>query len=414
MRRNGKWKWKKPNKAMSKKRILWICLAILLGGIGITVLIFSTEPEAEREGATLETAMLVEVSPAEKGTFDPIIVATGTVQPVEDVILSPLVPGQIIRRDPSFTPGGFVKKGQVLLQIDPSDYRNTLELRRSELMQSQSALDTEMGRQQIAVQDLRLISDDSLFGDNPLSEDERQLILRKPQLAAVKATIRASKAAVEQARLNLERTTIRAPFDAHILSQNVTLGSQVAQGDNLGRIVGTDYYWITAAVPVSKLRWLRFPQTESEEGSPVYIENSTAWSSGLYREGFLDKQIGALDGQTRLARILVKVSDPLANNKASSGLPKLMIGTFVDVRIKGNPIEDVVRLNRDYVRSNGTVWVMKDEKLEIRQVDIILTDNEYAYIQKGLEDGEKVVTTDLSTVSDGIGLRTEKETVMDK
>lgn len=391
---------------MGNKKVLWICLAILVGGILVTTLIFSTEPEAKREGATVETAMLVDVLPVEKGTFEPIIVATGTVQPVEDVTLSPLVSGQVIRRDPAFTPGGFVKKGEVLLQIDPSDYRNTLELRKSELLQSQTTLETEMGRQQIAEQDLQLISDDSLFGSNPLSEEERQLVLRKPQLNAVKATIGAARAAVDQAQLDLQRTTIRAPFDAHILSQNVTKGSQVSQGDNLGRIVGTDYYWVTATVAVSKLQWLTFPGGDVEKGSPVRIENPTSWPEGAYREGYLDKQIGALDDQTRLARVLVKVLDPLATAKDLNGMPKLMIGTFVEVKIQADSIPNVVRLNRDYVRSNETVWVMKDEKLEIRKVQIVLNDDEYAYIAKGLADGEKVVITDLSTVTNGIGLRT--------
>lgn len=392
---------------MSKKKIIFICIGILVIGMVITAVIFLTEPEAQSEGATVETAMLVDVVAVKRGTFEPVIVATGTVRPVEDVNLSPLVSGQIIRRDPAFAPGGFVKKNQVLLQIDPSDYRNTLEMRKSEYMQSQTTLDTEMGRQQIAQQDLQLITDDSLFGGNPLSEEERQLVLRKPQLNAVKASIGGAKASMEQARLNLNRTTIRAPFDAHILSQNVTEGSQVAQGDILGRIVGTDYYWITATLPVSKLQWLSFPDDESEKGSPVKITNPTAWGIDGSREGYLDGQIGALEDQTRLARVLVKVADPLANTDTTKGKPKLMIGTFVEVNIQADPVQNVVRLNRDYVRSNKTVWVMKDEKLEIREVDIVLTDDVYAYIRKGLEDGEKVVITDLSTVSNGVGLRTD-------
>ena len=393
---------------MNNKKILWICLAIIVGGIIITALIFSTEPEAKREGATVETAMLVDVLSVEQGTFEPIIVATGTVQPVEDVNLSPLVPGQVIRRDDAFTPGGFVKKNQVLLQIDPADYRNTLELRKSEFLQSQTTLDTEMGRQQIAEQDLKLIADDSLFGSDPLSEEEKQLVLRKPQLNAVKATIGAAKAAADQAQLNLNRTTIRAPFDAHILSQNVTKGSLVAQGDVLGRLVGTKEYWVIATVPVSKLRWLRFPNEANDKGAPVRIENPSGWAKDAYREGFLDRQIGALDGQTRLARVLVKVPDPLATGTEVKGMPKLMIGTFVEVNIQAEPIADVVRLSRDYIRSNETVWVMKDGKLEIREVEIVLTDDAYAYIGSGLDDGEQVVITDLSTVSNGIGLRTAK------
>lgn len=392
---------------MSNKKIIGICIGILVIGMAITALIFLTEPEAKSEGATVETAMLVDVVPVKQGSFEPVIVATGTVRPVEDVNLSPFVSGQIIRRDPSFTPGGFVKKNQVLLQIDPADYRNTLEMRKSEFMQSQTTLDTEMGRQQIAEQDLQLITEDSLFGGNPLTEEERQLVLRKPQLSAVKASIGGAKASMEQARLNLTRTTIRAPFDAHILSQNVTKGSQVAQGDDLGRIVGTDYYWISATVPVSKLQWLSFPNGDSEKGSPVRITNSTSWGIDAFREGYLDNQIGALEEQTRLARVLVKVEDPLANTEEAKGKPKLMIGTFVEVNLQADPVTNVVRLNRDYVRSNNTVWVMKDGKLEIREVEIVLTDDVYAYIRKGLEDGEKVIITDLSTVSNGIGLRTE-------
>jgi len=391
---------------MNSKKILWICLAIIGGGIIITTLIFSTEPEAKREGASIETAMLVDVMPAKKGTFKPVIVATGTVQPVEDVNLSPLISGQVIRRDPAFTPGGFVKKNQVLLQIDPADYRNTLELRKSEFMQSQTTLDTEMGRQQIAEQDLQLIADDSLFGDNPLSEEERQLILRKPQLNAVKATIGAAKAAVDQAELNLERTTIRAPFVAHILSQNVTKGSLVAQGDILGRIVGTESYWVLATLPVSQLQWLRFPNENTENGSAVRIENSSAWGDDAYREGYLARQIGALDNQTRMARVLVKVMDPLATSKELDGKPKLMIGTFVEVHIQAEALYDVVRLSRSYVRGNESVWVMKDDKLEIRKVKIVMTDDTHAYISEGLEDNEQVIITDLSTVSNGIGLRT--------
>ncbi|MHA7943816.1 efflux RND transporter periplasmic adaptor subunit [Formosa sp. 3Alg 14/1] len=394
---------------MNTKKILWICLAILGLGILITVLIFSTEPEAKQEGASIETAILVDVVPVKKGTFEPTIVATGTVQAVEDINLSPLVSGQVVRRSAAFTPGGFVKKNQVLLQIDPSDYRNTLALRQSELMQIQTTLHTEMGRQQIAEQDLELIAGDSLFGDNPLSEEERQLVLRQPQLNAVKANISAAESSVNQARLNLDRTTIRAPFDAHILSQNVTQGSLVTQGDDLGRLVGTDFYWIMATVPVGKLKWLSFPNEADEQGAIVRIENSSAWSKGAFREGYLDKQIGALDGQTRLARVLVKVKDPLATTSELKGQPKLMIGTFVEVSIQADPIENVVKLSRDYVRSNETVWVMKADKLEIRKVEIVLTDDTHAYISDGLKDNEHVVITDLSTVSEGIALRTAKE-----
>lgn len=380
-----------------------ICLGILLVAAGAIYFIFNTEPTASSDGATKQSAMLVETVSAESGNFQPLIVATGTVQPVEDVMLSPLVGGQIIRRSPAFTPGGFVNEGEVLLQIDPSDYRNTLELRRSELLQAETNMQMEMGRQEVAEQDLQLAGVDSLSGQ------QRSLVLRKPQLDAVKANIEAARAAVDQGQLNLSRTTIRAPFNAHILTQNVTEGSQVAPGDNLGRLVGSENYWVILTVPVNKLQWLEFPDSEEETGSQAKIRNTTAWQEDAYREGYLDRQIGALDDQTRLARVLVRVPDPLARDKEREDKPELMIGAFVEAELKGKSINNVVRLNRDFIRNNETVWVMEDGKLSIRDVKIVLTDSDYAYISEGLDDQDRVVTTNLSTVSEGIELRTREE-----
>lgn len=70
----------------------------------------------------------------------------------------------------------------------------------------------------------------------------------------------------------------------------------------------------------------------------------------------------------------------------------------------------VVRLNRDYLRADNTVWVYDpDATLGIRDVSIVLQDAHYAYIDEGLSDGDRVVTTDLSTIARGAPLRTEGE-----
>ena len=138
------------------------------------------------------------------------------------------------------------------------------------------------------------------------------------------------------------------------------------------------------------------------------MRNKSSWSENATREGFLDKQIGALEGQTRLARVLVKVPDPL-NSKKDADKPDLIIGSFVEVNIEGKPVSNVVRLNRDFIRPNNTAWVMKDGKLEIRQLQIELTDSEYAYVTEGLEDGDKIVISNLSTVAEGVALREDTE-----
>lgn len=385
---------------MKRKRTVIIIVIILLAAVSLTAIIFLTEPTTKMEGASVETAMLVDITRPVKGNFRPVIVTTGTVQASQDIILSPRVSGQVIRISPLFTPGGYVKKGQVMLQIDPSDYENILEMRKSDLQQAEADLNIEMGRQNIARQDYELL-------EESLAVENESLVLREPQLNASKSKVEAARASVKQAELDLERTTIRAPFDAHVLSRNVHVGSQVSPGEDLGRLVGMDVYWIEAAVPLSKLRWLSFPTSGNSIGSAVIIRNRTAWNEEEYRTGYLYKLLGALDNESRFARVLVSVSDPLAQKKENDGQPALIIGEFLELSIQADEIADVIRLNRDYVRNDETVWIMEDGKLRIRDLEIVFSDSKYAYVSNGLNPDDQVVTTNLTTVTDGVSLRTE-------
>lgn len=391
---------------MSTRKTLLICLLILLVGGGTTAAIFMTEPTAERSGAVRETAMLVEVKGVERGTFTPTIQAMGTVEPSQDINLSPRVGGEILRVSDAFTPGGFARKGEVLLQLDPADYENALAQRKSALSQAEADLNIELGRQSVARQDFELLGD-------TIALENRSLVLREPQLDAARSNVAAARAAVGQAELELARATIRAPFDAHILTRNANVGSQVAAGENLGRLVGLDTYWVVATVPQAQLRWLSFA-ADGATPSRVVVRNRTAWAEDEYRTGTLHRLVGALEDQTRLARVIVNVSDPLSYRPDNAGAPPLMIGSFLEANIEAKEIPDAIRLERDYVRSNNTVWVMDEGVLRIRDVDIAFQDADYAYITDGLEADARVVITNLSTVVDGAPLRLEAESPGDE
>lgn len=382
------------------KKTLLACVVILLLGGAATTVIFFTEPTAKRSGATKETAMLVNVIEVESGNYRPTITAMGTVEPTRDIILQPRVGGEIVEKATAFTPGGFVEKGELLLQIDPSDYENALQQSRSDLRQANADLTIEMGFQDVARRDYQLLND-------AVTVENEALVLRQPQLNAVQARVEAATAAVAQAEANLERTRLKAPFDARILARNVDLGSQVSPGDDLGRLVGLDQYWVVASVPLGKLRWLAFADGTPDTGAPVRIRNRTAWPDSAFRTGYLDKLVGTLESETRMAKVLVTVPDPLGLESDSPEAPPLIIGAFVEARIEGRELTDVVRLDRDYVRQGDTVWVMEDGLLAVREVEILLRDAEYAYLTSGLNAGDRVVTTNLATVVEGSALRLE-------
>lgn len=377
-------------------RTLVICAVLVVAGLASLLLIFNTEPDAQRESAVRETAMLVEVTPVEAGTFRPVIEATGTVAPAREVVLRPRISGEVVEVAPEFVPGGEVLPGDVLLRVDDADYRIALEQRQSELQQAVAELEIEQGRQQIAERDYRQLQKD-------LQPENRSLVLREPQLKSAEAAVRAARAAVQQAQLDLDRTTVRAPFHAQVLSREVNVGSQISTGGPLARLVGVDTYWVETTVPLDRLRWLAFSEN-ANEGSPVSIRHRTAWPEDQGRSGYLYRLVGELEGETRMARVLVAVDDPLGRS-GDGNRPGLIIGSFVECHIDGRPIEDVNRIRRDLVRKGDTVWLMREDKLVVQPVDIVFRDSEYAYIREGLNPDDQVVTTSLATVRNGTALR---------
>lgn len=383
---------------MNWKTTAVICTVILLLAVLVMTAIHLTEPKAQRTSASKRTAMLVETTHGERGTFQPEIAVMGTVRPENKITLSPRVSGEIISVSPSFTPGGFVEEGEVLLQIDPADYEVVLLQRKSELLQANADLELELGRQDLALKDYRKL-------EGSISSEYKSLVLRAPQLDIARSRVEAAEAAVRRAELDLERTRIRAPFAAHIINREANVGSQVSPGESLGELVGIEHYWVEATVPVSSLTWIDFSEAPGSGRSKALIRNRAGWPEGVFREGSVHRLIGELEDQTRLARVLLTVADPLSHGPESAGLPPLMIGSFVEARIAGKAIQDVVRIDRDYVRKDDTVWIDDNGVLSIRNLEIVFRDEEYAYVRSGLSPDDQVVTTNLATVFDGAALR---------
>ncbi|MEQ8628653.1 efflux RND transporter periplasmic adaptor subunit [Ekhidna sp.] len=381
---------------MNRNKTLLTILLIIIVSVGLIYWTFSTEPEAERESATKKTAMLVEVTSVQKGNFRPMIRATGTVQPSKDIMLGPRITGEVIIIHPNFVPGATVAKGQILVKIDPSDYTNNVSLAESNLQIAQSNYDLELGQQEAAENDYRMAQMDI---DNNVNKD---LLLRKPQLNIAKANLQRARAQLKQAQLDLERTEMKAPFDAHILSRSVNVGSQVSPGNEIARLVGVNEYWVNVNVPQSKVSWMNFDEQSTDED--VIIRNNS-WYEGQYRKGRLYKLIGTLTNQTRFAQVLIAVSKPM---QATEKQPALMIGTFVEVEIPAKELVDVVRLDRDHLRKDNTVWVMENGLLSIKKVSVLFQDDVFAYVIDGLEGDSQVITTNLSTVVEGAEVRTEE------
>ena len=241
-----------------------------------------------------------------------------------------------------------------------------------------------------------------------IKEEDRDLVLRKPQLEKARSRLNAARAALEQAKLNLKRTAVKAPFDLMVLTRDVNVGAQVTASTTLATVVGTHEYWVEATVPVDDLKWIHIPESVSEKGSAVRVYNEAAWGRGKFRTGGVIRLLGGLEEESRMARLLIKVEDPLAIQPGNKGQPELILGNFVSVEIEGIELESVAALDREFVHNVNQVWIMNDQnRLEIRTVDVVFRGQDKLYVKNGLKNGERLVTTLLASPVEGMELRTD-------
>ena len=232
-------------------------------------------------------------------------------------------------------------------------------------------------------------------------------MLRQPQLENLHATLEAAQTKLDQARVKLARTEIKAPFNAVVQSRAVSLGTRASESTVLATLVGTDAYWVKVSVPVSQLRWVRIPQAQGDPGSRVRVYDTAAWGDGVFRQGRVIRLETGLEEQGRMARLLVQVEDPLSFKPDSAGKPRMLIGSYVRVEIEGQAVASAAAIEREFIRSGSSVWVMDtDGNLAIRPVKIAFRGVDRLLVTGGIKSGERLIITDLSAPVAGMPLRT--------
>ena len=384
--------------ARARRRAVLVPLGIVAISASVAFALIETGPVAERSPRPRQPR-LVEVIRVERTTEVTEVAAMGTVVATREVVIQPQVSGRIVEVSPEFVPGGHFAPGEQMLRIDPSDYALAVRQRESELAQARAELQLEQGNQSVARLEYELLAE-------AVPEEDRDLVLRLPQLESVRARVASAEAALAQARLDLERTRLRAPFHALVRERGAELGARVDPGTALATLVDTSAYWVEALVPVAQLRWIEIPDASAASGSPARVSDTRAWGTGAFREGRVVRLLGDLESEGRMARLLVRVEDPLAFGPGRAGTPPLLLDSFVHVRIQGRQLDGVVALDRRLLRDGNRVWLMgEDGALEIRPVTVAFRGEERVLVSEGLAGGERVVASELSSPVSGMPLR---------
>lgn len=386
------------------KRVLYVLLALVI--IGVTFALsrywLTNKPHADRVAAK-PLMPLAEIIKPDSMDHQTTVYGMGAVIPSQSVNLTPRISGMVISISPNFIEGGLLKKGEALVELDPTDYLLAIKQSENDLAKAQFNLKLEMGQQAIARREFELLGSE-------LSAKERELVLRQPHLNAAKAALAAAEASLKLAHLNLQRTKPFAPFNAIITQRNANLGAWMpafSTGTPLARLVGTDSFWINASLPVDKLSWIDIPGINSQQGSPVKITNDSDWGKGVYRTGRVKRLQAELEPEGRMAKLIVEIDDPLNQKAVNKRLPSLMLGAYVRVEIAGKTLTDVVKLPETLLHEGESVWLMTDKKtLDIRKVDFLWREQGFIYLDRQqLPEDSRVISSDIAVPVQGMSLR---------
>lgn len=366
-------------------------LFILLGAFALSYLLWflgQVQPDPVEELPPPD--VIVEILTPKD--FQVQISSNGTTTPFTQTVLTAEVGGEVIYRSKKFAEGASVIEGEILAKIDDTDlqlqYKNALlQLANAEVQYSLQLAEAEVAKEAW-----------DKIGDGAASD----LTLKKPQLKQAEAFLEVAKAQVSSAAKKLNKTEIIAPYAGRIQNVNIDLGTTIIPGQPVGAMYTSSEIEITLAVKDNDLQFLSIPmdgrKLNPSEQASVVIESFYKGKTQSWK-GKLERVDGVIDPVTRMINLIAVFK----NDFIESDKPNLPIGLFVEAKIDGITLKNIFEIPINSISEDNEVYIVdKDNQLELRELTILKKYSEFVIIKDGLKAGERIVTSKLSTASNGI------------
>ena len=364
-------------------------LIIILVSIIIFVLMIRLRPEAKFEEPKI-IPQLVETMVAYPSEVGAKISSQGTIRPEHEIFVTSELSGKVTWVSKNFLDGAGFQIGDTLMKIEKRDYELALISTESSLFQARLALEREEAEANLASIEWKRVG----------KGDASSLTLREPQLAQARAVLAAAEAAYEQSKRNLERTSIIAPFDGRVRKKMVDLGTNLIPGSRLADIYATASFEVRLPIADKDIPFLGIPLdgTSIDPANRPEVRLSTSYGGDeLNTKGSIVRSQSEIDPKTRMISVIATI--PISN--ANSGFK---VGMFVNAEINGLSFPGVTVVPRSAVKDN-MIWVVIDEKLRRKSVEVIRFEKDFAFISDGLNKNDRILITRLSSYVDGMPVR---------
>ena len=307
------------------------------------------------------------------------IYAQGVVEPLTASELITQVNGRVAWVSPNFNAGGFFKQGEPLVKLESEDYEARVGLAEAREVRALA----EFEHATFELKRMRALVKDQLVSQAMLENAVRQTRLTE-------AALKEAQINLDQAERDLDRTELRAPFDAIVRSKAVDLGEFVSMGKPLAQLFAADGFEVRLPVLDTQLAYLNLPSSieataplnsanlPSVRLSAQYAGAAASWDAQLVRSE------SEIDRRSRMVTLVARVS---GTRNALSANP-LPVGAFVNAEIEGITLENAFQLPRSALRQDNQVLVVDEEsRLRFREVSIARYEKDRILIQSGLREG---------------------------
>ncbi len=423
-RRRGERTVKGTRRSRRTRKIL-LPLAIIAVSVAFVGYLRATQPPVERNPVR-ERVWIVSAMPVVFSKVQPKLLLYGEIVAGRKVDLRPLVAGRIVAVGDDFVAGGIVRTGDLLVQIDPFDYKSAVEERTAQLDEAKARLEEYLSdlvaekrqiesdratlalRKRDAVRKANLrargsgsvkSSDDAKLA---LAQAEQKLIARQQSISRLEARSKQQSAVIERQKVSLERarrdlreTYLRAPFDGFLTEADGAIGKRVGTNDRIARLI--DARWLEAKFQVSDEEFGRLAAGGGYKNRAATVR----WVTGGKTFSFpatiervasqVDAKSGGIDLYARIAKTDIGTV--------------LRPGIFVEVIIKDRAYDRVVRLPVSALHEGKLVYVIVKGRLQARQVKIVARAGNDVLVRGAMKPNEKVLISRFAEIGKGVRVK---------
>lgn len=384
-------------KKLSKQHIvtlLGIGSIFLVIGVNSVLSANKPVPVKQQQPENIPLVSTINISASEEWA---VVRGYGEVNAVHQLVLKAEVSGRVTELSPRLRSGEQFSKGDWLVKTDDTPYQQALAQARVNLA------DAELELQQAERNADRAEKEWKRSGLS--GEPASALVLYQPQLKAARMRLEARRKEVRSAQADLNKTIVRAPFDALLVSRSVQPGLFIQAGENL-----VELYDISEAevrVFLSDLQWKNLPSPEQLKTAPWPVELHSIDGQQKW-QGEVKRVEQHLSTDTRQRAVIVSVEYPL-NQKTP-----LYPGSYVYADIRGAHIENLWKLPASALTQDGNIWLVNEKnQLDDQKVTVRFSSGDNIYVDAlPASTQANVVSKPLRSYMKGMRVSQQKNNVM--